>query len=72
MLSQLQRGDEPALLPCRRSGFLRRPYLRATGFKSYRGKEVPQTSACHLTDKQGSLLAPRIALELLCIAMIKK
>jgi hypothetical protein len=27
MLSQLQRGDEPALLPCRRSGFLRRPYL---------------------------------------------
>jgi hypothetical protein len=27
MLNQLQRGDEPALLPCRRSGFLRRPYL---------------------------------------------
>jgi hypothetical protein len=27
MLSQLQRGDEPALLPCRRSGFLRRPYI---------------------------------------------
>ena len=26
MLNQLQRGDEPALLPCRRSGFLRRPY----------------------------------------------
>jgi hypothetical protein len=25
MLNQLQRGDEPALLPCRRSGFLRRP-----------------------------------------------
>jgi len=29
MLNQLQRGDEPALLPCRRSGFLRRPYLGA-------------------------------------------
>jgi len=29
MLSQLQRGDEPALLPCRRSGFLRRPYVVA-------------------------------------------
>ena len=28
MLNQLQRGDEPALRPCRRSGFLRRPYLR--------------------------------------------
>ena len=27
MLNQLQRGDEPALLPCRRSGFLRKPYL---------------------------------------------
>jgi hypothetical protein len=27
MLNQLQRGDEPALLPCRRSGFLRRPYM---------------------------------------------
>ena len=27
MLNQLQRGDEPALLPCRRSGFLRRPYV---------------------------------------------
>jgi hypothetical protein len=27
MLNQLQRGDEPALLPCRRSGFLRRPEL---------------------------------------------
>jgi hypothetical protein len=27
MLNQLQRGDEPALQPCRRSGFLRRPYL---------------------------------------------
>jgi len=25
MLNQLQGGDEPALLPCRRSGFLRRP-----------------------------------------------
>ncbi len=29
MLNQLQRGDEPALLPCRRSGFLRRPYLKS-------------------------------------------
>jgi hypothetical protein len=29
MLNQLQRGDEPALLPCRRSGFLRRPDLMA-------------------------------------------
>jgi len=29
MLNQLQRGDEPALLPCRRSGFLRRPQLFA-------------------------------------------
>jgi type I restriction enzyme S subunit len=28
MLNQLQRGDEPALLPCRLSGFLRRPYLQ--------------------------------------------
>jgi uncharacterized OB-fold protein len=27
MLNQLQRGDEPALLACRRSGFLRRPYV---------------------------------------------
>ena len=27
MLNQLQRGDEPALLPCRRSGFLRRPQI---------------------------------------------
>jgi len=27
MLNQLQRGDEPALRPCRRSGFLRRPHL---------------------------------------------
>ena len=27
MLNQLQRGDEPALQPCRRSGFLRRHYL---------------------------------------------
>ena len=27
MLNQLQRGDEPALQPCRRSGFLRRPYV---------------------------------------------
>jgi len=27
MLNQLQRSDEPALLPCRRSGFLRRPYV---------------------------------------------
>jgi hypothetical protein len=27
MLNQLQRGDEPALQPCRRSGFLRRPQL---------------------------------------------
>jgi len=27
MLNQLQRGDEPALLPCRRSGFLRRPEI---------------------------------------------
>jgi hypothetical protein len=26
MLNQLQRGDEPALRLCRRSGFLRRPY----------------------------------------------
>jgi hypothetical protein len=31
MLNQLQRGDEPALLPCRRSGFLRRPYVVDTG-----------------------------------------
>ena len=31
MLNQLQRGDEPALLPCRRSGFLRRPYLTKQG-----------------------------------------
>jgi hypothetical protein len=30
MLNQLQRGDEPALRPCRRSGFLRRPHLGAT------------------------------------------
>jgi hypothetical protein len=29
MLNQLQRGDEPALLPCRRSGFLRRPQVEA-------------------------------------------
>lgn len=28
MINQLQRGDEPALLPCRRSGFLRRPYIQ--------------------------------------------
>ena len=27
MLNQLQRGDEPALQPCRRSGFLRWPEL---------------------------------------------
>jgi Uma2 family endonuclease len=27
MLNQLQRGDEPALPPCRRSGFLRSPYI---------------------------------------------
>ena len=27
MLNQLQLGDEPALLPCRRSGFLRRPQI---------------------------------------------
>ena len=27
MLNQLQRGDEPALRLCRRSGFLRRPHL---------------------------------------------
>jgi hypothetical protein len=27
MLNQLQRGDEPALPPCRRSGFLRRPQV---------------------------------------------
>jgi len=27
MLNQLQRGDEPALLACRRSVFLRRPYV---------------------------------------------
>ena len=27
MLNQLQRGDEPALRPCRRSGFLRRPKI---------------------------------------------
>ena len=31
MLNQLQRGDEPALLPCRRSGFLRRPYIGLEG-----------------------------------------
>ena len=27
MLNQLQRGDEPTLLPCRRSGFLRKPQV---------------------------------------------
>jgi hypothetical protein len=32
MLNQLQRGDEPALRPCRRSGFLRRPYFNSSGF----------------------------------------
>jgi hypothetical protein len=31
MLNQLQRGDEPALLPCRRSGFLRRPFVSLKG-----------------------------------------
>jgi hypothetical protein len=27
MLNQLQRGNEPALLPCHHSVFLRRPYV---------------------------------------------
>jgi len=29
MLNHLQRGDEPALLTCRRSGYLRRPQIEA-------------------------------------------
>jgi len=47
MLNQLQRGDEPALLPCRRSGFLRRPELGAVllGDRLEIGSEIESHAA---------------------------
>ena len=43
MLNQLQRGDEPALLPCRRSGFLRRPYVDMPANKPLEVDRPPDT-----------------------------
>jgi hypothetical protein len=41
MLNQLQQGDEPALLPCRRSGFLRRPRLSRRECNGEKGLVTP-------------------------------
>ena len=64
MLNQLQRGDEPALLPCRRSGFLRRPYLggERNGSKPGRGSEnkVPIVAAVSL-DEAGHPIHVKVA-----------
>jgi hypothetical protein len=40
MLNQLQRGDEPALLPCRCSGFLRRPDLARQRIKALKNSSL--------------------------------
>jgi hypothetical protein len=50
MLNQLQRGDEPALRPCRRSGFLRRPLVDlnlAQGAPSVAASGVPFAALPH-------------------------
>ena len=51
MLNQLQRGDEPALLPCRRSGFLRRPCL-----STLKAWKVPLKLVLRLLSRVGTWL----------------
>jgi hypothetical protein len=53
MLNQLQRGDEPALQPCRRSGFLRRPYLCALA-QALSAPELPLMDDSHCRNNYGS------------------
>jgi hypothetical protein len=45
MLNQLQRGDEPAFLPCRCSGFFKRPEEAADRRTAIRGVALPRPAA---------------------------